>query len=517
MRAREFAMGKGLAAALLLLWSMAFSAAVAAAETPRLLVLPFEFSGQQPLDYLRQALPDLLASRIGQSREVVVVQADAPADVLAGKPAFSAALARELGRAQRTDYVLSGRFTEIGNRFSIDAALFDVRSGELLERYSAEGADMSQLIPKLGELGQSVRERFSALARAAPRASAPAAAPQAATASAQKGSVSKVWFSPPLAMEIRGIGVGEVRERGRNDIVLVTRKEVYVYRRHAEELELLARYSADRSVENIGVDVADLNGDGLAEIYVTATAPGQALASYVMRWNGSALQPIAAGLPWHLRLAQLPDGPALLGQRRGSEKFFDGPIRRLAWRDGKLVAGEALKLPGHVTLYSFVMADVNGDGRPEVVSLQSRSPLMVYDLQGRILRRGANYGQTALYVVEKRERNDAPAEESQLPGRLRAVELPRRGLSLLAAQNHESTSVFYRARTFTGGEVVALRLENDGLVEVWRTKRLAYVADFQVSVLQPGGEPMVVIATVSDFEGLVGAPRSFIVVTPLEQ
>ena len=38
-----------------------------------------------------------------------------------------------------------------------------------------------------------------------------------------------------------------------------------------------------------------------------------------------------------------------------------------------------------------------------------------------------------------------------------------------------------------------------------------------VSVLQSGGEPMVVIATVSDFEGLIGAPRSFIVVTPLEQ
>jgi hypothetical protein len=206
-----------------------------------------------------------------------------------------------------------------------------------------------------------------------------------------------------------------------------------------------------------------------------------------------------------------------LGQRRGSEKFFDGPIRRLAWRDGKLVAGEALKLPAHVALYSFVMADVNGDGRPEVVSLQSRSPLMVYDLQGRILRRGATYGQTALYVVEKRERNDAPAEESQLPGRLRAVKLPRRGLSLLAAQNHESISAFYRARTFTGGEVVALRLQDDGFVEVWRTERLAYVADFQVSVLQPGGEPMVVIATVAAFEGLVGAPRSFIVVTPLAQ
>src|SRR2546428_12961961 len=106
-----------------------------------------------------------------------------------------------------------------------------------------------------------------------------------------------MWSSTTLAMEIRRSGGGEVRERGRNDIVLVTRKEVYVYRRHAEELELLARYSADRSVENIGVDVADLNGDGLAEIYVTATAPGQALASYVMRWNGSAVQPSHAVLP----------------------------------------------------------------------------------------------------------------------------------------------------------------------------------------------------------------------------
>jgi len=505
-------MQKRFAAALLLL--VGWCAAVGA-EAPRLLVLPFELSAAQPQEYLRRAVPDVLANRIGQSRDVVVVPADVPAEALAGRSPFSAAVAQELGKARRADYVLSGRVTEIGKRFSVDAALFDVKSGALVERYSAEGGDLSELIPKLGEIGQSVRQSFAARASTAPAAAAPAPAAPPPAATAQAAPARKTWISKPLAVEIRGIAIGPVAERGRADIVVLTRQEVRVYRRRGEDLELVTRYAANRSVDNIGVDVADLDGDGLAEIYVTGAAPSNALASYVLRWNGSALQPLATAVPWHLRLVQLADGPALLGQARSFDKLFDGPIRRLAWRDGKLVAGDALPLPGHVTLYSFVVADVNGDGKQEVVSLQSRSPLMVYDLQGRVLASGAKYGQSAVYVEDKRANNDAQPEEAQLPGRLRAVTLPGNGLGFLAAQNQESIGVFYRARNFTGGNVVALRWQDDGLEEVWRTEQLAYVADFQVSELQPSGEPMLVIATVSDFEGMLSKPRSFLVVTPL--
>jgi TolB-like protein len=506
-------MQKRFAAALLLLLGWC---AAATAEPPRLLVLPFELSAAQPQEYLKRAVPDVLANRIGQSRDVVVVPADVPAEALAGRSPFSASVAQELGKAQRADYVLSGRVSEIGKRFSVDAALFDVKSGQLVERYSAEGADLSELIPKLGEIGQAVRQSFAARASAAPPvAAAPPPSVQPPAPVAQSAPARKTWVSKALPIEIRGIAVGPVIERGRPDIVLLTRQELQIYRRRGEDLELVARYGATRSAENIGVDVADLDGDGLAEIYVTAAAPSNALASYVLRWNGSALQPLATTLPWHLRLAQLADGPALLGQGRSFDNLFDGPIRRLAWRDGKLVPGAALPLPGHVTLYSFVVADLNGDGKTEVVSLQSRSALKVYDLQGRVLAYGAKYGQSAVYVEDKRANNDGQPEQAQLPGRLRAVTLPGNGLGLLAAQNQESIGFFYRARNFTGGNVVALRWQDQGLSEVWRTEPLAYVADFQVSELQASGEPMLVIATVSDFEGAVSKPRSFVVVTPL--
>ena len=507
MKAEKVGIQKRFAAALLLLVGWC---AVAAAEPPRLLVLPFELFAAQPQDYLRRALSDVLANRIGQSRDVVVVQGDTPAEALAGRSPLAAAVAQELGTAQRADYVLSGRLTQIGNRFSVDATLFDVKSGQLVERYSAEGADASEIIPKLGEIAQSVRQSFASRASAAPpaAAAAPAPAPQAVPA-------RKTWISKALPIEIRGIAVGPVIERGRADIVLVTRQELQIYRRRGEDLELVTRYGAPRGGENIGVDVADMDGDGLAEIYVSASAPSNALASYVMRWNGSALQPLATALPWHLRLAQLADGPALLGQGRSFDKLFDGPIRRLGWRDGKLVPGEAPPLPGHVTLYSFVVADLNGDGKTQVVSLQSRSPLMVYDMQGRVLGYGAKYGQSAVYLEDRRATNDGQPDQAQLPGRLRAVHLPGNGLGLLAAQNQESIGFFYRARNFTGGNVVALRWQEQGLSEVWRTEQLAYVADFHVSELQPSGEPMLVIATVSNFEGMVSKPRSFVVVIPL--
>src|SRR5258708_27542744 len=160
-RAGKVGIQKRFGAALLLLVGWC---AVAAAEPPRLLVLPFELFAAQPQDYLRRALSDVLANRIGQSRDVVVVQDDTPAEALGGRSPLAAAVAQELGTAQRADYVLSGRLTQIGSRFSVDATLFDVKSDHLIERYSSEGADAAENIAKPGKSAQSARQALTSRA-----------------------------------------------------------------------------------------------------------------------------------------------------------------------------------------------------------------------------------------------------------------------------------------------------------------------------------------------------------------
>jgi len=521
------------AIAVLLMGLLLFSGPVPAAEPPTLLILPLEISSTEPLDYLRDSLVDLLASRIGQSPDVAVVPPDKVKEALKGRQSLSLTEqeAQALARSAGADYLLFGRFTKIGEGFSLDAGLLDLRSGRLVGRFVADGEGLSSVIPKVGVLAESVRKRFAtlgpappppAVGRFVPAAPSPPAGPEPQARAApspparpEPEAPAKPWISRPLALEIRGLGVGDVNQDGANDIVLLTKREVHVYRWQTNDLELLTRYTSGRSLECIGVDVGDLNGNGLAEIYVTALGPGNSMNSFVLEWSGSELRPVASGLPWHFRIVHLPDGPALAGQGRGREKMFEGPVRRFVWRGGQLVSGEALGLPGHVTLYSFAAADLDADGRPEVASLQPRSPLTLYGSEGKVVARGAKYGQTALYVVEKPSRNQDSEEGFQLPGRILAVNLPGQETTLLVSRNHETIGVFERLRTFTNGEVIALRWKDDDLDEVWQTERLAYVADFQVGSLQPRGQPVLVIGTVTNFEGVLASARSRLVVVPL--
>ena len=503
---------------ILLLGLLVLAAPLRAAEAPVVVVLPFEVTSPQRLDYLRETLVHLLAGRIAERSGATVVPPWKVVEALQSRAGSSLTdqEARDLGRSFGARYVLSARFTTVGEGFRIDGRMLDVASDREAESVTVNGEKLASLMPRLGDLADALTKTFPAT----PRPSLPAVGgvlpPTGQVPSAPGVSPGTSWVSRRLPLEIRGIGLGDVDGDGTNEIVVLAKREVHVYRRQANDLTLLTSYQLDRSLEGLAVDVADLNRNGVAEVYVTALGPGGALASLVVEWAGGALRAVEKELPWYFRLVSLRDGPALVGQRRAHDKAFDGPVRRLVWQGGKLVPGEDLHLPPHVTAYSFTVADLDGDGQTEVVSLQPRTPLTLYSSDGAVLARGAAYGQTKLWVETKRSQNADTDEGFYLPGRVVAVDLPGQGARVLVSRNHEALAIFDRLRTFTSGEVVSLRWQRGEVDEIWQTERFAYVADFQVGPLERGREPMLVVASVTNFDGWFTAPSSYLSLIPLK-
>jgi TolB-like protein len=516
---------------ILLVGLLVLAAPLRAAEPPVIVILPFEVASAERLDYLQETLVHLLAARMAEGGRVTVVRPRKVMETLQGHAGrqLTDQEARDLGKSFGARYVLVGRFTALGEGFRLDGRLLDVASDREIDHVTVSGDRLGGLMPRVGELANALAQHFPAAVQppsptvgsVAPPAGATAGVPRTVSPAPPAGTPGPAavapgpsWVSRRLALEIRGIGIGDVDGDGTNEIVVLAKREIRVYRRNGSDLTVLASYPFSGGLEALGVDVADLNGNGVAEVYVTALGPGGGLASFVVEWAGNTLQPIATNVPWYLRVVDLQGGPALVGQRRSSDKAFDGPIRRLVWQGGKL-GGEDLRLPGHVTVYSFAVGDLEGDGQAGVVSVQPRAPLTLYDGNGSILGRGGAYGQTKLWIVAKRSRNEDLEEGVHLPGRVLIVQLPGQGPTVLLSRNNEVFGVLDRLRTFRDGEIVGLRLRRGEVNEIGHTERFAYVADFQVGTLENGREPLLVVASVTSFDGVFGSAASYLTVMPL--
>ena len=142
------------------------------------------------------------------------------------------------------------------------------------------------------------------------------------------------------------------------------------------------------------LEAMDLDDDGASEWVVTLM--GTRIRSLLLGWRDGAWVELARGRPGFLRPVIGPDGvPVLLGQSAGSDRPFVGPIKEVTLKDGKLVDGEALRLPPQLSVHDVFWVP-EGD-RVRLFSVEStdhlgerdpRSPrALIWRSDGRVVSR----------------------------------------------------------------------------------------------------------------------------------
>jgi len=538
-------------------------------------VLPFVVHSAENIDYLRQGIGDMLASRISVNEKIEVVGRDAVLAVLkedGGKePSLSDVYG--LGQKLKADFVVWGSITKIGNSLSIDGKLVDIASNKSAEGFVAQTQNMDEVIPKINDFAQRIVVH---IAGEVPRTALPSpttkeivvsrrpATPQSAREAEiisgmrgnRKGTFTSTinpdfinaeqplnretfWKSKQFPTEFRGIDIGDVNGDGLNETVIIDPHNVFIYQKKGKrgKFNLIQQIPGKSHDNYIGVDVADINRNGVKEIIVSGYS-SQQVKSFVVEFKEGRFVTIASDLPWFFRVIDNGSGtPLLLGQRRGVETIFDTPIHEIVWQNGAYQEGRKMKIPQGLSVYGLTMDRLGAGGTERVIALNDWDYLCVFEQTDKPLSKVATFSHSDEFIWKSEEvfggsntyieplstgssmmGDNKNNEGSYINLRILTYDTNQDGKrEVIIVKNASSSArLFQNIRLFSSAEVYNLEWDGMGMVQNWRTKKInGYVADYQFKDIDNDGENEIVLALVLSVGGTI-TDRSVIVAYDLK-
>ena len=476
-------------------------------ERIRVAILPWEIHGSEGLDYLKDALYDLLSSRIGVEERIEVVDRASVERTMEGGEMDPL----KIGRALGVDYVIIGSLSVIGGAVSIDVKALDTSDGTSMASLS-QGKSLESLIPMVGRVALDIGGRMLKRRGYSPTVIGFGGSPVYRRSEEVpeeegfilvlkgKGDTERIWRSRTFSGIFREAALGDVDGDGRNEIVLIDNHNLWIYRRVGETLDLLWKEEGVLTDEHLYVDVADMNGNGVAEIYVTRMVSGR-LESYVLEYDGKGYRKIAVHIPYFLRVLPSQEGMVLLGQAGDGEEGFRGDVFRLGWSERGLKRLGYLDLPEGVNIFGFTYARI--DGKEGVVSFDEKDHLVIHLREDgewrRVWKSKGFYGGTinTMKLGPEGTRNPDAMRLEDIKGRILFMDLDGDGTGeIIVNRNISTLTRFVKGlKGYEKGEIVDLEWDGKGLEENWKTKTLnGYVGSPLIGDFDnDGGKDLVIL------------------------
>ncbi len=328
-----------------------------------------------------------------------------------------------------------------------------------------------------------------------------------------RGNITNFLFS---GQEFRGVVVADLNKDGKNEVIVITTHEVIAYQIGDNRMREVARFNEGVGNDFRWIDVADMNGNGLPEIYI-ANYRGEALLSMVLELKGKTFEKLVSNRRVFFRLirtrrssrnVKLSDKESflLLGQYQGMEKPLEGSISRYRWSGKKKLRQVApYLLPENFEIVGFTLWDLEGDGSPEVVEIGRDDLLRIFSRRGEVRHKSSSrYGAPLnVFYGEAGGSNEEFAIDNQrlaIRSRLMVEDIDGDGVSeLLTISNDYAGGRFVPGMGISAGRVVSLVWDGSGLSEIWRSQKVnGGVADFAYGDANNDGVKDLVVISVGD-------------------
>ena len=514
------------------------SALSASAKQSRIAIVPFTMNAEKDLTFLREGIHSMLTSRLSWEDKVAVISREETGKALKNiSGPINEKLARKIGAGLNVDYVLYGSLTVFGNSVSIDSKIVDISGSRPPLSFYNQSQGMDEVIPRINLFAEEISEKMfgrkitvSAIRQLAQKAPAQTAPSQymhperlfsgefVESEESQEGGRSSFvmtgrsdatpgfWKSKNFQFQIKGLALGDVDGDGKTETVMITNQEVHIYRSENGRFVKIKEITGKKYYKYLSVDVADINKDGNAEIFVTCLdKSSKSLKSFVLEWNGSDFKTITDNENWYFRVVSRPVfGHMLIGQKMGmSDLFMPGIYELVSTGSGYEPQGKiAMGLPENITVFGFTIGDILNNNDEVIAAFDEEERLRIYLTGGdQEWKSEDKFGGSENYIdIDFKDKEADSESRVYLPHRLYIVDLNKDGKTELITVKNKSTTgnLFRKFRHYSGATFNSLSWDGLGLAENWHTRKVSgYICDYAIGDINNDGKLDLVAAIVS--------------------
>ena len=270
--------------------------------------------------------------------------------------------------------------------------------------------------------------------------------------------------------ELRGFDAADIDGDGQTELVMLSGTEVSLYHVQEGQLAPIASYSDRRPGTLLSAQLVRLGDAQTPGVVVNRYSPNRGgMDSFFLVLQGRQLLLQQKGLS-DILLAVDTDGDGvndgLWGQRFDGKRFFrHGQVRQYGLRNGRLKRQRKLTLPASFRATGAALAQLDASGNRQLVFVDSRHNLQVYDGKTRRWTSPANVGGSYVFATLEVIRAAGIFEQEQfdfeaIPA---VADFDGDGVDeVLVPQNQGRLGIVPNLNLYGGGQVVLMRQTPQG-------------------------------------------------------